>query len=42
METAVYLMVCGILCIRICIAIDISRILSVVKRYDRKEGGKKG
>ena len=37
METAVYLMVCGIFCIRICIAIDISRILNVVERYGRKE-----
>lgn len=41
METAVYLMVCGMLCIRICIAIDISRILDIVERYGRKEDGGK-
>lgn len=37
METAVYLMVCGILCVQICIAIDISKMMDAVKRYGRKE-----
>lgn len=37
METAVYIMVSAILCVRICIAIDISRILNVIERYGKQE-----
>lgn len=37
METAVYLMAFGIICVLICIAIDISKMMDAVKRYGRKE-----